>query len=102
MTTAKREKMLGEDDVKVVDDVEIKIEFEREEGEMFERKEEDRREGERTGFEEIRMQRFLGLLMSMGYTGTASRPRQVLALVTERRKQSVNISVKLTLRSTKS
>ncbi|GMH85424.1 hypothetical protein TL16_g10227 [Triparma laevis f. inornata] len=44
MTTVKREKMFDEDDVVYVDEIEIKIEIKREEGERIEKEEEDRRE----------------------------------------------------------
>ena len=44
MATVKREKMYDEDDVDHVDEIDIKIEIRREEGERIEREEEDRRQ----------------------------------------------------------
>ena len=43
MATVKLEKMVYEDDVDHVDEIEIKIEIKREEGDRFEKEEEDRR-----------------------------------------------------------
>ena len=57
MTTLKREKMVDEDDVGYVDEIDIKIDIKREEGERFKREEEDRRGGERTGFATVKEER---------------------------------------------
>ncbi|GMI02770.1 hypothetical protein TrLO_g5679 [Triparma laevis f. longispina] len=57
MTTVKRKKMVDEDDVDYVDEIEIKIDIKREEGERFEREEEDRRREQRTGFTAVKEER---------------------------------------------
>ncbi|GMI09411.1 hypothetical protein TrLO_g6833 [Triparma laevis f. longispina] len=46
--------MVDEDDVGYVDEIDIKIETKREEGERFEREEEDRCGGEQTGFAAVK------------------------------------------------
>ncbi|GMH63800.1 hypothetical protein TL16_g03804 [Triparma laevis f. inornata] len=57
MATVKREEIVDEDNVAYVDEIEIKIEIKREEGERIEREEEIRRREERTGFEAVKEER---------------------------------------------
>ncbi|GMH76873.1 hypothetical protein TrLO_g5092 [Triparma laevis f. longispina] len=54
MTTAKCEKVSEDDDMDCVDEIEINIEIKRDEGERFEREEEDRHREERTGFAAVK------------------------------------------------
>ena len=57
MATLKREKIVDEDYVSYVDEIEIKFEIKREEGERFGREEEDHGVGGRTGLEEVKEER---------------------------------------------